>query len=71
MANPFDLDVEVVKTEANDVEPDFTSVSFCTPGCGTQVALTASVVNHKDRLNFNLIKTTLKDPQAILFFILT
>lgn len=34
MEKAFDLDLEVVHTKAKDVEPDFTSVSFCTPGCG-------------------------------------
>ncbi|MFB5660294.1 gallidermin family lantibiotic [Alteribacillus sp. HJP-4] len=31
----FDLDVEVTKSQPqNDAEPQITSVSLCTPGCG-------------------------------------
>ena len=29
----FDLDVEVTKTQG-DVNPQITSISLCTPGCG-------------------------------------
>ncbi|TSB46287.1 gallidermin/nisin family lantibiotic [Alkalicoccobacillus porphyridii] len=30
----FDLDLEIVHTKADEVQPDITSISFCTPGCG-------------------------------------
>lgn len=35
--NDFDLDVTTKKVSGNDVSPQITSVSLCTPGCITGI----------------------------------
>ncbi|MFQ8655485.1 MAG: gallidermin/nisin family lantibiotic [Mediterraneibacter gnavus] len=45
MARDFDLDVQVLKTEAtNDDDTRILSKSFCTPGCNPTATLCTSCI---------------------------
>jgi lantibiotic bacteriocin len=44
MAEQFELDVQVLNSNGGDVEPQVTSVSFCTPGCANTATLCTSCV---------------------------